>query len=103
MVEHRGLSRLTDVLNIILERAKKSVNVSIPEEELLATLDVLKALFNLTCSFDNRKCDEEENSLLIKLCHIVQTLLIIQLSTGDRKFDLVGYVQDDKVKKWTIF
>ena len=66
VVEHRALSRLTDILNIILERTKESGQPNFPEGELMVTLDVLKALFNLTCYLDNHTCDEEENSLLGK-------------------------------------
>ena len=92
VVEHRALSRLTDILNIILERTKESGQSNFPEGELMVTLDVLKALFNLTCYLDNHTCDEEENSLLVRLCHIIQTLIISPVSTGDKKFELVGYV-----------
>ena len=90
VVEHRALSRLTDILNIILERTKESGQSNFPEGELIVTLDVLKALFNLTCYLDNHTCDEEENSLLVKLCQIIQTLIITPVSTGDKKFELVG-------------
>ena len=92
VVEHRALSRLTDILNIILERTKESGQSNFPEGELIVTLDVLKALFNLTCYLDNHTCDEEENSLLVKLCQIIQTLIITPVSTGDKKFELVGWV-----------
>lgn len=90
VVEHRALSRLTDILNIILERTKESGQSNFPEGELIVSLDVLKALFNLTCYLDNHTCDEEENSLLVKLCQIIQTLIITPVSTGDKKFELVG-------------
>ena len=75
-----------------MERTKESGQSNFPEGELIVSLDVLKALFNLTCYLDNHTCDEEENSLLVRLCHIIQTLIISPVSTGDKKFELVGYV-----------
>lgn len=94
VVEHRAISRLTDILNVILHRSKKTesgiARTSFPEEELLVTLDILKALFNTLCIMENRDQDEEETSLLLKLCQILQTFILVEISTGERKFDLVG-------------
>ena len=88
VVEYRALSRLTNILETILENAKNSSDLS--EDEIVAICDILKALFNLTCGYEVKECDEEETSLLVKICKIIQTLIIVNVSNVDKKSNIVS-------------
>ena len=88
VVEYRALSRLTNILENLLENAKTSSDLS--EDEIVAICDILKALFNLTCGYEEKDCDEEETSLLVKICKIIQTLIIVKVSNVDRKTSIVS-------------
>jgi hypothetical protein len=93
VVEHRALNRLIDVLELILEKTKAKLMESLAcldDEEVSVIADVLKALFNLTCGYEDKDCDEEEESLMRRLCEIVQSLIIVSLASNDQKFKLVG-------------
>lgn len=96
MLDHRGLIRLTDVLDMMLEKAKESEAI-VTEDEFLVLIDVLKALFNLTCGYDDRVCDEEEASLMKRVAKIIQTLIMINLAYGENKYGLVGYAHCSKM------
>ena len=52
VVEYRALSRLTNILENLLENAKTSSDLS--EDEIVAICDILKALFNLTCGYEEK-------------------------------------------------
>ena len=88
VVEYRALSRLTNILENLLENAKNSSDLS--EDEIIAICDILKALFNLTCGYEEKECDEEETSLLVKICKIIQTLIIVNVSNVDKKTNIVS-------------
>ena len=88
VVEYRALSRLTNILETILENAKNSSDLS--EDEIVAICDILKALFNLTSKYDEKEIDEEETSLLVKICKIIQTLIIVNVSNVDKKTSIVS-------------
>ena len=88
VVEYRALSRLTNILETILENAKNSSDLS--EDEIIAICDILKTLSNLTYKYDEKECDEEETSLLVKICKIIQTLIIVNVSNVDKKTNIVS-------------
>jgi len=88
VVEYRALSRLTNILENLLENAKNSSELS--EDEIVAICDILKALFNLTCGYEEKECDEEETSLLVKICKILQTLIIVKVSNHEKKTSIVS-------------
>ena len=88
VVEYRALSRLTNILENLLENAKNSSDLS--EDEIVAICDILKALFNLTCGYEEKECDEEETSLLVKICKILQTLIIVKVSNHEKKTSIVS-------------
>ena len=88
VVEYRALSRLTNILENLLENAKNCSELS--EDEIVAICDILKALFNLTCGYEEKECDEEETSLLVKICKILQTLIIVKVSNHEKKTSIVS-------------
>ena len=91
LFEHQALSRLIDILNMILEKAKKSGRLNFSEEAFMITSDVIKTLFCLTNSMENHRCNEVERLVLVLTSHIIQKLIILPISTEERKFELVGY------------
>ena len=88
VIEHRALSRLTSILESLMESAKPPSTLS--EDEIVAVCDIYKALFNLSCGFDSKDCDEEETSLMMKICKLVQTAIILHVTNVDRKLSLVS-------------
>ena len=58
----------------------------------LVPVDVIKTLFCLTNSMENHRCNEVERLVLVLTSHIIQKLIILPISTEERKFELVGYV-----------
>ena len=52
--------------------------------------DVLKALFNLTCGYEDKDCDEEETLLMERLCGITRDLMLLEIPYGENRFSLVG-------------
>lgn len=87
IIEHRALSRLTSTLENIMESAKAPSKLS--EEESVCICDILKALFNLTCGFDEKQCDEEESSLMIRLSKTLQSLILLQMDNVEKKTNIV--------------
>ena len=83
-IEHCGLSRLADTL----ERLQSNGIAS--EKEVTAINDVLKALFNLTCGYEDKNCDEEEVKLMERLSGLIRDLILLEVSNGENKFTLVG-------------
>ena len=39
---------------------------------------------------DDKNCDEEETSLLVKICKILQTLIIVKVSNHEKKTSIVS-------------
>ena len=78
---------------MILEKAKKSGRLNFSEEAFMITSDVIKTLFCLTNSMENHRCNEVERLVLVLTSHIIQKLIILPISTEERKFELVGYVK----------
>lgn len=124
-VEYRGLSRLTDLLQMVLDMAldrtvtnlsaksiaessvgnnegedddekDKNLHVELSEDDVLITLDVLKALFNITCGYDTKEAascatgDEEEQSQLRQLARILHLLLNIGTTLPENKIMVVS-------------
>lgn len=85
VVEHRGISRLTDVI----DRLKAQEN-STSDNELNAFNDVLKAMFNLTIGYEVKVCDEEETVLMNRLSCLIRDLILMEVENGEKKFTLVG-------------
>ena len=83
VVEHRGLSRLIDVI----DRLKQE---KLDDNQLNAFNDVLKALFNLTCGYEEKVCDEEETALMDRLACLIRDLILMEVDNGEKKFTLVG-------------
>ena len=83
VVEHRGLSRLIDVI----DRLKQE---KLDDNQLNAFNDVLKALFNLTCGYEEKVCDEEETVLMERLACLIRDLILMEVDNGEKKFTLVG-------------
>ena len=77
---------------MILEKAKKSGRLNFSEEAFMITSDVIKTLFCLTNHLENRNCNEVERLILVLTSHIIQNLIVLPISTEERKFELVGYV-----------
>ena len=96
-MEHRGFSRLIDVVNIILERSRSrgdqasSDHAIISEDDCSVIADLLKALFNLSCGYEERNdLDEEEVSLLCKMAELLQILILIDSGNHVNKELVVG-------------
>lgn len=99
-VHHRGLSRLTDVLRLMLTNAKDrsqacAAKISTPsfsDEEVMVILDVLRVLFNLTIGNEmNQSCnDEEEMSELIELAKLISIFFTMSTSSQEKKPQLVS-------------
>lgn len=103
-LHHRGVSRLTDVLRLILTNAKDRslsndatacasvTSPALTDEEVTVISDVLKVLFNLTIVGDelnqSRK-DEEETSELLELAKLVNIFLTMATVTLAKKSSLV--------------
>ena len=75
-----------------MEKTKKSGSgrLNFSEEAFMITSDVIKTLFCLTNSMENRNCNEVERLVLVLTSHIIQKLIILPIATEERKFELVG-------------
>ncbi len=89
MVEHQALSRLTASLELLLESAKVAES-ALSDEQTGAMCDILKALFNLTCGYENKTCDEEESAVFNHLGQLLQTLVIVDIPNVEQKTHIVS-------------
>ena len=83
VVEHRGLSRLMDVIG-------RFDGMTQLDNDLNAINDILRALFNLTCGFEDKVCDEEETIGMEHLCGLTRDLISTTVENGEKKSTLVG-------------
>ena len=87
VVDHEALSRLSNILEKALLTAKAT---PMSDDDVMLTCDILKALFNLTCGYDERvDYDREESDLLKRICKVLQSLILVKMSTAENKSNIV--------------
>ena len=86
-MDHEALSRLSNILEKTLLTAKAT---PMSDDDVMLTCDILKALFNLTCGYDEKlDCDKEESDLLKRICKVLQSLILVKMSTAENKSNIV--------------
>ena len=61
------------------------------DDEVNLVVEVLKVLFNLTCSFDRKAADEVEEAHLMRLVAILHDLLLCETKNRDRKDEIQSH------------
>ncbi len=66
-------------------------STKLSDDEVAILANLLKALFNLSCGYEEKRIfDEEEEALLIKLAELVQILILVDVNHHNSKEVVVG-------------